>query len=361
MTNGTDGPVAKVTGTLPAIGSQIDSDGVLVVTFDDSSNIEKGIITVTVHERGSLANGPSVPLVNNQATINYSGLVSGKVTIFIISWKNTAGTVSIVNASFQVDEKKLVETEPSDKFTWEKDGAEMVLIPAGSFGMGDRFDEGYPDELPVHLVTLNAFYMDVNEVTVGQFKQFAEESGYAYPANRWKDVARYSPMDEHPMIHVSWNDATAYAQWAGKRLPTEAEWEYAARGGLSGKRYPWGDDITHDHANYDGTGGKDRWGAWNKLNPGTAPVGSFEPNGYGLYDMAGNAWEWCADWYGANYYTNSPLNNPKGPNTNQDRVLRGGSWFNVTPYLRVAGRGDLNPNNRLIYNGFRCVLGFPAA
>ena len=100
------GGVAKVTGTLPAIGSQIDSDGVLVVTFDDSSNVEKGIITVTVHEQGSLGNGPSLPLVDNQATINYSGLVSGKVTVFIVSWKNTAGTVK---ASFQVNEKKLVE------------------------------------------------------------------------------------------------------------------------------------------------------------------------------------------------------------------------------------------------------------
>ena len=171
---------------------------------------------------------------------------------------------------------------------WEKDGAKMVLIE-GFARTKDTYDD-FGDLVPGKLVKVSdPFYMDTTEVTVGQFKKFAEESGYAYPANRWKDVARYSPMDEHPMIHVSWNDATAYAQWAGKRLPTEAEWEYAARGGLSGKRYPWGDDITHDHANYDGTRGKDRWGAWNKLKPGTAPVGSFEPNGYGLYDMAGNA------------------------------------------------------------------------
>ena len=144
--------------------------------------------------------------------------------------------------------------------------------------------------LPVHTVELDAFYMDVHEVTVGQFKQFVQESGYGY--NRWNDVANDSPGDDYPMVYVNWHDATAYAEWAGKRLPTEAEWEYAARGGLEGKRYPWGDDennVARDHANYSGTGGTDTW-TYN------APVGSFEANGYGLYDVAGNVYEWCQDW-----------------------------------------------------------------
>ena len=165
------GGVAKVMGTLPAIGSQIDSEGVLVITFDDSSNVEKGIITVTVHERGSLANGPSVPLVNNRATINYSGLVSGKVTTFIISWKNTAGTVSTVNASFQVNEKKLVEEVEV------RPPPGMVLIPKGvsSFLVG---------------VDVNAFYMDKYEVTVGQFKKFVNRTGYEY--NRWGVVSVFT-------------------------------------------------------------------------------------------------------------------------------------------------------------------------
>jgi len=159
-----------------------------------------------------LANGPSVPLVNNRATINYSGLASGKVTTFIISWKNTAGTVSTVNASFQVNEKKLVETEP-------KDGAEMVLIPAGSFEMGVSKDE--PEawmkrSRPMHTVELDAFYMDVHEVTVGKFS--VRETGYEY--DRWDWVAMWSPTGKHPMILVTWDDATAYAEWAGKRLPT---------------------------------------------------------------------------------------------------------------------------------------------
>jgi len=234
------------------------------------------------------------------------------------------------------------------KIIWDKDGSEMALIPAGSFEMGDHFDEGNDRELPIHEVELDAFYMDVNDVTVGQFREFVNQSGHSY--DRRNDVAKYSPGDEYPMVYVNWNDATAYAQWAGKRLPTEAEWEYAARGGLIGKRYPWGDEISHDDANYSDTIGEDKWDK-------CASVGSFEANGYGLYDMAGNVWEWCQDWYDSDYYENSPVKDPSGPDTGSARVLRGGSWFNDTLYLRVAHRNGLAPTVRGAASGFRCVSG----
>ena len=257
------------------------------------------------------------------------------------------------NQDETVKDDIVIETGPEKEIVWEKDGKEMVLIPAGSFEMGDHFSEGNEDELPVHRVTLGAFYMDTHEVTVGQFKQFVNQTGYDYD-HMWDDVAKYSPGDDYPMIYVNWNDATAYAEWAGKRLPTEAEWEYAARGGLVGQRYVWGDDekLARDYANYEWVEGKDKWEL-------CSPVGSFKPNGYGLYDMAGNVLEWCADRYDGNYYTNSPVNNPQGQEDSiyKYRVLRGGSWLALTNSLRVAYRPIDNPNSRYIYYGFRCVSG----
>ena len=156
-----------------------------------------------------------------------------------------------------VKDEVVADAGPEKEIVWEKDRAEMVLIPAGSFRMGDTKKEPefwMDDARPGHPVKLDGFYMDVNEVTAGRFREFVNQSGYNYGGN-WNDVANYSPGDEYPMVYVDWNDATAYAKWADKRLPTEAEWEYAARGGI-GKRYPWGDEITHDDANYFGTGGK---------------------------------------------------------------------------------------------------------
>ena len=257
-----------------------------------------------------------------------------------------------------IKDEVVADAELEEEIVWEKDGKEMVLIPAGSFEMGDHFNDGVVGgrELPVHTVQLDAFYMDVHEVTVGQFKQFVEQSGYNYGGN-WDKIARYSPGDEYPMIYVNWIDATAYARWAGKRLPTEAEWEYAARGGLAGRRYSWGDgeELARDYANYSGIGGKDVWEGWP--NGGTAPVGSFAANGYGLYGIAGNVLEWCQDWLDKDYYNNSPTKNPPGPDTGSYRVSRGGSWLNAASTLRVAYRGSFLPDYRNGSFGFRCVSG----
>jgi len=252
------------------------------------------------------------------------------------------------------DVEEVVEEDvgPKEQITWDQDGSKMVLIPAGSFRMGDHLDK-MKTALPVHRVELDAFYMDVNEVTVGQFREFVNRSGYNYGVN-WDTVAKYSPGVGYPMVYVNWNDATAYAKWAGKRLPTEAEWEYAARGGRVGKRYPWGDgkNVARNYANYNGIGGRDKW------DRSTARVGSFRPNGYSLYDMAGNVVEWCADWYSSDYYSKSPAKNPLGPGRGKYRVLRGGNWRFRTNYLRVADRRYHTPlTTRDNFYGFRCVSG----
>ena len=225
---------------------------------------------------------------------------------------------------------------------------EMALILAGEFQMGSN--DGDSDEKPVHTVYLDAFYIDKYEVTNAQYKKFIDATEYKAPYY-WNDSRFNAP--NNPVVGVTWYDAKAYADWAGKRLPTEAEWEKSARGGLVGKKYPWGDTLTHDDANYSGTGGKDIWTY-------TSPVGSFKPNGYGLYDMVGNVWEWCADWYDANYYAISPKSNPTGPSSGSWAVLRGGSWSDYGHYLRVAYRYfSYAPTNDNYDVGFRCVQQFP--
>jgi len=214
----------------------------------------------------------------------------------------------------------------------------MALILAGEFQMGSN--DGDSDEKPVHTVYLDAFYIDKYEVTNAQYKKFIDATEYKAPYY-WNDSRFNAP--NNPVVGVTWYDAKAYADWAGKRLPTEAEWEKSARGGLVGKKYPWGDNVTHDNANYYDGGN------------GISPVGSFKSNGYGLYDMAGNVWEWCADWYDRNYYANSPISNPAGPSSGLHRVLRGGSWGNDNDNLRVAYRYNNDPARLSSNIGFRCA------
>ena len=244
---------------------------------------------------------------------------------------------------------------------------EMVLIPSGSFEMGNAYGKQDHDNTPVHIVKIDSFYMDKYEVTVGEFRQFLEDTNYDFSWSFWEKYF-VSPSDNHPMVDVNWYDASAFAKWAGKRLPTEAEWEYAARGGLTDNRYPWGNQITKDDANfhrywkeddeygnpYSKKNGKDIW------RYSTAPVGSFAPNGYGLYDMVGNVAEWCQDWYHEDYYKISPTENPSGPETGKTKVTRGGHWFSWHKGLRVYNRGDNPPDVELWQNvqGFRCVKDF---
>ena len=210
------------------------------------------------------------------------------------------------------------------------------------------------------------FYMGKFEVTVGQFKVFLQDTGYEPSMSFWE---RYfvSPEDNHPVVGVDWFAANTYAQWAGMRLPTEAEWEYAARGGLAGMLYPWGNELNHDNANYHRAWDKnitydypdyintDKKDVWRYSS---APVGSFEPNGFGLYDMAGNVAEWCQDWYQRDFYSVSSMDNPQGPETGTEKVSRGGHWFSWDRGLRVHNRGSNSPDVKAWQDvqGFRLAV-----
>jgi len=283
----------------------------------------------------------------------------------------------------------------------------MALIPAGEFLMGTDGDYGFPldGEGPGHAVKLAAFYLDATCVTNEQFNAFANATGYKTESERfgWSFVffGHLSPKQQatavrlrvlgsewwcrvdgatwrhpegpgshikqrwaHPVVQVSWSDAVAFATWAGKRLPTEAEWEYAARGGLAQKRFPWGDELEPE--------GRHRMNVWQGIFPtanteadgyfGPAPAKSYRANGYGLYQMTGNVWEWCADWFDAATYRErargQPCVNPTGPGTGDRRVMRGGSYLCHASYCnryRTDARSSNAPDSATTNLGFRCA------
>jgi len=220
----------------------------------------------------------------------------------------------------------------------------MVSIPAGEFTMGSQ--DGDPDERPVHKVHVDAFSMDVYEVTVGQYAAFLQAKAIDQPSD-WKTMNQPAHQ-KRPVANVDWADAAAYCKWVGKRLPTEAEWEKAARG-TDGRLYPWGNDPpTPLHANF----GKTDWNNHGVL----APIGTFEEgkSPYGIYDMAGNVWEWVSDWYDYNYYKTSPLQNPTGPSSGGTKVIRGGAWNSSPRAMRSANRSLISPTDQGL-DGFRCA------
>ena len=232
----------------------------------------------------------------------------------------------------------------------------MVMVREGEFQMGSDSEESAKDEKPVHTVLVDSFLIDTHEVTVGEYRLFVEETGH--PAPEWSQAELYAPTDKHPIVYVSWHDAMAFATWAGKRLPTEAEWEKAARGGSVARTYPWGNiPPKGKQCNFADKNLTHYWWADTKADDGyafTAPVGSYPENGYGLFDMAGNVWEWCLDEYDAGFYAVSEGVNPiSGANTPQEisesfesvesnRVLRGGSWIATSANVRNSTRFMLN-------------------
>ena len=255
-----------------------------------------------------------------------------------------------------------VERKAGDEMANPVDSAAMVWVPGGTFTMGSPDGVGDPNERPAHQVTLTGYWLYKYEVTVAQYRAFCTATGRALPefptGFSWKDKLGWDDqaVQQYPVVNVSWRDAQAYAAWAKAALPTEAQWEYAARS-PEGRNYPWGGTATADNM----ADGWDETKCANRVNSGgkrisTWPVGSF-PAGVswcGAHDLAGNVWEWCVDWYGE--YPATPATDPTGPKTGTDRVLRGGSWNNYGGNgTRSTFRVIDNPDNDWYYYGFRCV------
>jgi len=257
---------------------------------------------------------------------------------------------------------------------------DYVLVPAGSFKMGDTFGDGESRERPVHVVELDSFYIAKFEMTNGEWKKFRDDPGYDDPkywpdgrivpkdqVHYWTDARNHGgatpDSDNYPLLGVNWDSATAYCNWLSAktghkyRLPTEAEWEKAARG-TDGRRYPWGNQIDHSYANYVGARPFDTgWlvGFYDGSKRGDLQTHN-NASPYGAYDMAGNVMEWCQDWYSRNYYSFSPRKNPKGPSAGAYRVVRGGTFFTEAFDLRTYARSAAWPSlqgHRML--GFRAV------
>jgi len=280
---------------------------------------------------------------------------------------------------------------------------DMIRLDGGPFLMGTETDEGFPadGEGPIREVTLDSFYMDRYPVTNEQFAEFISQTGYRTESERfgWSFVfhkhippgaydrlvdrrapgvtwwckvngaqwdhpegpdSSISGREHYPVTHMSWNDAAEFARWAGKRLPTEAEWEYAARGGLQQKTYPWGDELT--------PGGRHLCNIWQGVFPdvdtaedgyaGPCPVDAFPPNGYGFHTITGNVWEWCHDWFDPKFHVTATRHNPVGPPRGATKVMKGGSYLCHKSYCnryRVAARTSNTPDSSTTNIGFRCV------
>lgn len=229
----------------------------------------------------------------------------------------------------------------------------MIAIPEGDFQRGRThalpdddlkwFPELLKDDRPVKTIHLDAFQIDAREVTIAQYAAFVAAAKHRAPYN-WPEGKPPAGRASYAINAIDWNDAKAYCEWAGKRLPTEAEWERAARGNQQGATYPWGDrEPTKKDACYDTS------------FSGPCETGTFPPNDFGLFDMAGGVWEWTADWYGREYYAESPAANPTGLATGHYRVIRGGSWADVPKFITNAFRGWARPLERSPNIGVRCA------
>jgi formylglycine-generating enzyme required for sulfatase activity len=227
----------------------------------------------------------------------------------------------------------------------KQDERSMVLVPAGEFLMGSL--TGDADEKPMRRVYLDAYFMDKDQLVVGQYAKFLEATSHNVPPE-WNIMSRAMHRNR-PVVNVVWADAAAYCKWAGKRLPTEAEWEKAARG-TDGRTYPWGNEPP---SKFHGNMKKELW----NNHMGLSPVGMFEDgrSPYGINDMAGNVWEWVSDWYDPNYYQTAPLRNPTGPPTGSHKVVRGGSWGSGPEGLRASERETRLPSFQGFGTGFRCA------